>query len=285
MSEPLTSKASQAPGGPGGRAAAVRIRGLRRTFGGRDVLDGLDLDIAQGEFLALLGASGTGKTTLLRIIGALDRHDGGSVLVPESRTVVFQEPRLVPSKRVLANVTVALPRGARTKETGRRALAEVGLDRHEDAWPATLSGGEAQRVALARALIREPELLLLDEPFAALDALTRLRMHELVGELCRRHRPAVLLVTHDVDEAIRLADRVAVLRDGRLASDERITLDHPRDSADPRFAALRTRLLSTLGVHPATPPAAAPEPPPADGPAGGGPRTGSTSLVTKERSA
>ncbi|MFI0720639.1 ATP-binding cassette domain-containing protein [Streptomyces sp. NPDC021224] len=234
---------------PGGRAAAVRIRGLRRTFGARHVLDGLDLDIAQGEFLALLGASGTGKTTLLRILGALDRHDAGTVLVPRSRTVVFQEPRLVPSKKVLGNVTVALPRGPHTRETGRRALAEVGLERHADAWPGTLSGGEAQRVALARALIREPELLLLDEPFAALDALTRLRMHDLVGELCRRHRPAVLLVTHDVDEAIRLADRVAVLRDGRLAVDERIGIDHPRDSADPGFAALRTRLLTELGVH------------------------------------
>ncbi|WP_078862236.1 ABC transporter ATP-binding protein [Streptomyces sp. NRRL F-5123] len=244
---PSPSAAGQEP--PEGSRAAVRIRGLRRTFGARDVLDGLDLDIAQGEFLALLGASGTGKTTLLRILGALDRHDAGTVLVPQSRTVVFQEPRLIPSKRVLRNVTVALPRGPHTRETGRRALAEVGLDRHADAWPGTLSGGEAQRVALARALIREPELLLLDEPFAALDALTRLRMHDLVGELCRRHRPAVLLVTHDVDEAIRLADRVAVLRDGRLAVDERIGIDHPRDSADPGFAALRTRLLTELGVH------------------------------------
>jgi sulfonate transport system ATP-binding protein len=254
MSETLAGADRQqqhgAPGDPaGGSRAAVRIRGLRRTFGTRHVLDGLDLDIAQGEFLALLGASGTGKTTLLRILGALDRHDAGTVLVPETRTVVFQEPRLVPSKKVLANVTVALPRRADTRETGLRALAEVGLDRHAGAWPATLSGGEAQRVALARALIREPELLLLDEPFAALDALTRLRMHDLVGELCRRHRPAVLLVTHDVDEAIRLADRVAVLRDGRLATDERIAIDHPRDSADPGFAALRTRLLTELGVH------------------------------------
>ncbi|SHM84736.1 ABC transporter ATP-binding protein [Actinacidiphila paucisporea] len=250
-----TGRARQAAAGdlPGGSLAAVRIRGLRRTFGARDVLDGLDLDIAQGEFVALLGASGTGKTTLLRILGALDRHDAGTVLVPETRTVVFQEPRLVPSKKVLGNVTVALPRGPHTRETGRRALAEVGLEGHADAWPGTLSGGEAQRVALARALIREPELLLLDEPFAALDALTRLRMHDLVGELCRRHRPAVLLVTHDVDEAIRLADRVAVLRDGRLATDERIAIDHPRDSADPRFAALRTRLLTELGVHRAEP--------------------------------
>ena len=233
----------------GTASVAVHLRGLRRTFGERSVLDGLDLDIPRGEFVALLGASGTGKTTLLRILGGLDRHDEGTVLVPEARTIVFQEPRLVPSKRTLANVTVALPRGGGTRETGLRALTEVGLDSHADAWPATLSGGEAQRVALARALVREPELLLLDEPFAALDALTRLRMQDLVGELCRRHRPAVLLVTHDVDEAIRLADRVAVLRDGKLVTDERITVDHPRESADPAFADLRRRLLADLGVH------------------------------------
>ncbi|MGW4645425.1 ABC transporter ATP-binding protein [Kitasatospora sp. NPDC004289] len=228
---------------------AVHLRGLRRTFGDRSVLDGLDLDLARGEFLALLGASGTGKTTLLRILGALDRHDAGTVLVPEARTIVFQEPRLVPSKKVLANVLVGLPRGAAGRETALRALTEVGLERHAEAWPATLSGGEAQRVALARALVREPELLLLDEPFAALDALTRLRMQDLVGELCRAHRPAVLLVTHDVEEAVRLADRVAVLRDGRLVTDERIPFDHPRDPADPAFADLRRRLLADLGVH------------------------------------
>ncbi|MGW2398459.1 ABC transporter ATP-binding protein [Kitasatospora sp. NPDC001664] len=228
---------------------AVHLRGLRRTFGDRHVLDGLDLDLARGEFLALLGASGTGKTTLLRILGALDRHDAGTVLVPEARTIVFQEPRLVPSKKVLANVLVGLPRGAAGRETALRALTEVGLERHAEAWPATLSGGEAQRVALARALVREPELLLLDEPFAALDALTRLRMQDLVGELCRAHRPAVLLVTHDVEEAVRLADRVAVLRDGKLVTDERIPFDHPRDPADPAFADLRRRLLADLGVH------------------------------------
>ncbi|GAA4987424.1 ABC transporter ATP-binding protein [Kitasatospora paranensis] len=229
---------------------AVHLRGLRRAFGTRAVLDGIDLDIGRGEFLALLGASGTGKTTLLRILAALDRADAGTVLVPPARTVVFQEPRLVPSKRVLGNVTVGLPRGARTIGTARRALAEVGLADHTDAWPATLSGGEAQRVALARALVREPELLLLDEPFAALDALTRLRMQDLVGELCRTHRPAVLLVTHDVDEAIRLADRVAVLRDGALVRDEGVDIARPRDPADPAFTTLRRRLLTDLGVHP-----------------------------------
>ncbi|MFF1488822.1 ABC transporter ATP-binding protein [Streptomyces sp. NPDC058319] len=233
---------------------AVRIRGLRRVFGDRAVLDGLELTIRRGEFVALLGASGSGKTTLLRILGALDRADGGEVLVPRARTVVFQEPRLVPSKKVLANVAVALPRGRATQQRARTALTEVGLDRHADAWPATLSGGEAQRVALARALVRQPELLLLDEPFAALDALTRLKMQDLVGDLCRVHRPAVLLVTHDVDEAVRLADRVCVLRDGRLVTDEPVTVDRPRDPGDPAFASLRRRLLTDLGVHPATTP-------------------------------
>ncbi|WP_406634376.1 ABC transporter ATP-binding protein [Amycolatopsis sp. WGS_07] len=227
-------------------AAAVHLRALERRFGDRAVLDSLDLDIQRGEFFALLGASGSGKTTLLRLLAGLDRADGGTVLVPRVRTVVFQEPRLVPSKRVLANVTVGMPRGG---ATGLEALTEVGLASHANAWPATLSGGEAQRVALARALVREPELLLLDEPFAALDALTRLRMQDLVERLCRVHRPAVLLVTHDVDEAIRLADRIGVLREGRLITDERITLDRPRDPADPAFAALRSRLLADLGVH------------------------------------
>ncbi|GAA2773182.1 hypothetical protein GCM10019017_16630 [Streptomyces showdoensis] len=163
---------------------------------------------------------------------------------------------------MLANVTIGLPRGARTRATGLRALAEVGLERHADAWPATLSGGEAQRAALARALVREPELLLLDEPFAALDALTRLRMQDLVGELCRIHRPAVLLVTHDVDEAIRLADRVAVLREGRLITDEPVAVDRPRDPGDPAFTTLRRRLLADLGVH--TPEPAPAEPAPAE---------------------
>jgi sulfonate transport system ATP-binding protein len=232
-------------------STAVSITGLRRAFGDRAVLDGLDLSIHRGEFVALLGASGSGKTTLLRILGALDGADGGEVLVPEARTIVFQEPRLVPSKKVLGNVTVALPRGQSAR--GLKALSEVGLERHADAWPATLSGGEAQRVALARALVREPELLLLDEPFAALDALTRLKMQDLVGELCRAHRPAVLLVTHDVDEAVRLADRVCVLRDGRLVTDEPVGVDHPRDPGDPAFAALRRRLLADLGVHSRTP--------------------------------
>jgi sulfonate transport system ATP-binding protein len=232
--------------GPPVSAIAVHISELTRRFGDRAVLDNLDLDIRRGEFVALLGASGAGKTTLLRILGGLDQADEGTVLVPQARTIVFQEPRLVPSKRALANVTVGLPRGS--SGLGQRALAEVGLAGHARAWPHTLSGGEAQRVALARALVREPELLLLDEPFAALDALTRLRMQDLVTDLCAAHQPAVLLVTHDVEEAIRLADRVAVLRDGRLITDEQVSAVRPRDAADPVFARLRRKLLADLGV-------------------------------------
>src|SRR6201999_4085553 len=149
---------------------------------------------------------------------------------------------------VWQNVALGL-RGANVEARARAALLEVGLGHRLEAWPHTLSGGEAQRVALARALVREPELLLLDEPFAALDALTRLRMQDLVAGRGGAPRPAVLLVTHDVDEAIRLADRVAVLREGRLITDERVAASRPRDAADPEFTALRRRLLTDLGVR------------------------------------
>ncbi|MGI5169826.1 ABC transporter ATP-binding protein [Spirillospora sp. CA-253888] len=228
---------------------AVRVTGLRKAFGDRTVLDGIDLEIRRGEFFALLGPSGTGKTTLLRVLAGLERPDAGTVLAAPRRTTVYQEPRLVQSRRVLANVTLGLPRSAR--EAGRRALAEVGLAGHERAWPATLSGGEAQRAALARALVREPQVLLLDEPFAALDALTRLQTQDLVAELCARHRPAVVLVTHDVDEALRLADRVAVLRDGAFAADRAVSLPRPHDRDDPAAVELRRSLLAELGVLPA----------------------------------
>ncbi|HEY9410946.1 MAG TPA: ABC transporter ATP-binding protein [Jiangellaceae bacterium] len=221
--------------------AAIRLRGLTKAYGEAVVLDDVDLDLDRGEFVALLGPSGTGKTTLLRILAGLERPDDGEVLVPRRRTTVYQEPRLVQPRRVLGNVTIGLPRTKATRAAARRALDEVGLAAHERFWPATLSGGEAQRVALARALVREPELLLLDEPFAALDALTRLRMQDLVARLYDEHRPAVLLVTHDVDEAIRLAERVVVLRGGRAALDVRVDR-----AADP--AALRDRLLAELGV-------------------------------------
>lgn len=231
-----------------GEPVAVSLRGVRKAFGDKTVLDGVDLEIHRGEFVVLLGPSGTGKTTLLRLLTGLERPDDGKILVPGQRTTVYQEPRLIPSKRVLANVTVGQRRTAENRSRAVRALAEVNLETKARQWPATLSGGEAQRVALARALVREPELLLLDEPFAALDALTRLQMQDLVGDLVARHRPAVLLVTHDVDEAVRLADRVLILNEGRFAVDVDIDLARPRDRTDPESLRYRAAFLAELGV-------------------------------------
>ena len=227
--------------------ASVVARAIGRRFGDRVVLDGVDLVIEPGEFVAILGRSGTGKSTLLRILGGLDPEFTGSADVPDRRSFVFQDPRLLPWKRVSANVRLGL-RDDAGKERATRALAEVGLTDHAGAWPRTLSGGEAQRVALARALVREPELLLLDEPFGALDALTRIKMHALLQDLCHRHQPAVLLVTHDVDEAIVLADRVIVLDDGRVTIDVRVDLPAPRRRGSDEFARLRSELLTALGI-------------------------------------
>ncbi|EFH13487.1 ABC transporter ATP-binding protein [Pseudoroseomonas cervicalis] len=229
-------------------ASPLRVRNLTRCFGENTVLHGLDLDLAPGSFTALLGRSGSGKSTLLRTLAGLDPAPAEAVLdLPRPVSVVFQEPRLLPWKQVWQNVALGLSgRGARERTAA--ALQEVGLGRHLEAFPATLSGGEAQRAALARALVRAPRLLLLDEPFAALDALTRIRMHSLVLELWRHHGPTTLIVTHDVDEAVLLADRVLVLEGGRIAADIAVELPRPRRHADPGFAALRRRLLGELGV-------------------------------------
>ncbi|WP_066362195.1 ABC transporter ATP-binding protein [Herbidospora mongoliensis] len=226
---------------------ATRLSGVARAFGDRVVLDSVDLELRDGEFTALLGRSGSGKSTLLRALAGLDDEVTGKIDVTSSVAVAFQEPRLVPWKRLLANITLGLDAPV---EKAKAALEEVGLTERSDAWPLTLSGGEAQRASLARALVREPELLLLDEPFSALDALTRITIHHLVLELWARHRPAVLLVTHDVDEALLLADRVLVLDEGRIAHDIPITTDRPRHREDPDLVALRTTLLAALGVSP-----------------------------------
>ena len=226
---------------------AARMRAVGRAFGATRVLDRLDLDIVPGEFVALIGRSGSGKSTLLRALAGLDREVTGELAVAGPVAVAFQEPRLVPWKRVWANVALGL-RVDDPRSVARAALDEVGLSARGDAWPLTLSGGEAQRASLARALVREPRLLLLDEPFSALDALTRITMHRLVLDLWARHRPAVLLVTHDVDEALALADRVLVLGDGRIAHSSLINVPRPRDRDHPDLVALRLRLLTELGV-------------------------------------
>ena len=232
VSSPLTS--------PTRPSLAVTVTNLRRAYGGRVVIGKLNLHIERGEFVALLGESGCGKTTLLRALAGLDPIQGGRIVAPRRPAVVFQEHRLLPWDNLWRNVSLGL-QAPDARERAGAALAEVGLGDRLDDWPRNLSGGQAQRVALARALVQQPELLLLDDPFAALDALTRIRMHALVRELVANHRPGVLLVTHDVDEAIALADRILVLRDGAIA------FEHPTKGNGSGSIA-RADLLEELGV-------------------------------------
>jgi sulfonate transport system ATP-binding protein len=249
MATQLRGRVTGGPGRPPLAAArlAVQARGLSRSFGAQPVLDNLDLDIVPGEFVALIGRSGSGKSTLLRALAGLDPEATGEAAVNGTVAIAFQEPRLVPWKRVRANVTLGL-RVPDPVSVADVALAEVGLTDKASAWPLTLSGGEAQRASLARALVREPGLLLLDEPFSALDALTRINVHRLVLRLWERHQPAVLLVTHDVDEAIALADRVVVLTAGQITHSVCIDAARPRDRGSAGLITLRTRLLAELGV-------------------------------------
>ena len=219
---------------------AVVVNNLCRAYGERVVIKNLNLRIERGEFVALLGESGCGKTTLLRALAGLDPIQGGHIAAPRRPAVVFQEHRLLPWDSLWRNVALGLAMPDARKRAAA-ALAEVGLGDRLDDWPRNLSGGQAQRVALARALVQEPELLLLDEPFAALDALTRIRMHGLVRELVAHHRPGVLIVTHDVDEAIALADRILVMRHGAIA------FEH-RTNATSSTSISRSDLLAKLGV-------------------------------------
>jgi sulfonate transport system ATP-binding protein len=226
--------------------SVVTLRGVTRRFGDQDVLRDLDLTIEPGEFVAVIGRSGSGKTTLLRVLAGLDPEADGHVESGARPAVVFQDARLLPWRSALENVVLGL-RADDADERGRRALAEVGLQGREDAWPRQLSGGQRQRVALARGLVRDPDLLLLDEPFSALDALTRASAQGLVTELWQRHRPAVLLVTHDVTEALLLADRVVLIDQGRIVHDERVDLERPRRREDPELVDRSTALLERLG--------------------------------------
>lgn len=235
----------------------ARIRQHNRSFGDTHVLRSIDLDIAQGEFVALLGRSGCGKSTLLRSLAHLDPAPRGEIEVNGRTGVAFQEPRLLPWRTVQQNVALALLNSSEKKQRfqlAENALSEVGLADKRDAWPLQLSGGQAQRVSLARALVSNPALLLLDEPFSALDALTRIEMHQLVIELWRRHSMAILIVTHDVDEAVALADRIVVMDGGRIAHQWEINARRDdRAHTQPEIARLRADLLEALGVQP-TPP-------------------------------
>lgn len=233
---------------PSSSGERLSLRGIGKAFGERTVLHALDLEIPAGQFIALIGASGVGKSTLLRIVAGLEPPTSGRVELhsrhasPDIR-MMFQEDRLMPWRTVLRNVTLGL-RGR--DDEARTLLAAVGLAGRDNDYPVVLSGGQRQRVALARALIHEPELLLLDEPFGALDAITRASMQLLLESLLARRPRTVLLVTHDVEEALVLADRVLLMREGRIARDLFIDRERPRHRGDPELAALKEELLEGL---------------------------------------
>ncbi|MEO0002797.1 MAG: hypothetical protein RLZZ22_489 [Pseudomonadota bacterium] len=230
----------------------LELRQLGKRFGPREVLRHNNLQVAAGEFIAIVGRSGCGKSTLLRLVAGLDQASSGELLIDGARArqrredtrIMFQEARLLPWKRVLDNVALGLPPERRAD--AERVLAQVGLEERLQDWPARLSGGQRQRVALARALVHQPRLLLLDEPLGALDALTRIEMHALIEGLWRRNGFTALLVTHDVQEAVALADRVILIENGEIALDERIDLARPRSRGDAAFAATEKRILDRV---------------------------------------
>ncbi|EJN08181.1 ATP-binding cassette domain-containing protein [Herbaspirillum sp. YR522] len=247
-----------AAGSTGG--IGIALRSLSKSFSGRQVLHQVDLRVEPGEFVAIVGRSGCGKSTLLRLVAQLDGASSGEVIFeqhdavgePEIR-IMFQDSRLLPWKRVLENVALGLPRSAAPQAL--QALRQVGLEQRAGEWPAVLSGGQWQRVALARALVHEPQLLLLDEPLGALDALTRIEMQELIESLWQSRGFTALLVTHDVQEAIALADRVLLIEDGHVALDQRIELERPRSRGQARFAQLEEWILARVLRHPGSEPA------------------------------
>jgi sulfonate transport system ATP-binding protein len=232
----------------------LNIRGLRKSFGDHEVLRGIDLHIPAGQFVAIVGKSGCGKSTLLRLIAGLEKIDGGTISFdetaqPEDVRVMFQEPRLLPWARVLANVEVGLARDRASADAQSRAvhaLTEVGLADRRDQWPSVLSGGQKQRVALARALVSNPRVLAFDEPLGALDALTRISMQRLLERVWRDQGFTAILVTHDVSEAVALADRVLVIEDGRIAHDVTVNVPRPRARGSVDLAGLEGSILRHL---------------------------------------
>jgi sulfonate transport system ATP-binding protein len=240
-----------------GKAVGIHleIRGLQKRFGERLVIENIDLQVREGEFVAIVGRSGCGKSTLLRLIAGLETPTEGKItqdniwiqgLNPAVR-VMFQEPRLLPWQKVSDNV--ALGMDGKTEDIEERTsqiLQQVGLEDYKDEWPAVLSGGQRQRVALARALVSRPRLLLLDEPLGALDALTRIEMQQLIEKLLQKQGTTALLVTHDVEEAVALADRVILLEEGEITLDLPIPLPRPRQRNSTKFVSLAGRILDRI---------------------------------------
>jgi sulfonate transport system ATP-binding protein len=236
--------------------SAARLRGVTKSFGRHEVLCGIDLDIPAGQFVAIVGRSGCGKSTLLRLLAGLDEPTGGSIEIDglsvrwrDRVRLMFQEPRLLPWQRVAANVEVGLshaPGGADRRRQALEAIAQVGLSGRDKEWPAILSGGQKQRVALARALVSHPRILAFDEPLGALDALTRIEMQALIEQVWQDKGFTAVVVTHDVAEAVALADRILVLDEGQVAMDVTVDLPRPRRRGDPQAAAIEGRILDRL---------------------------------------
>ena len=253
----MTNHSSSQPQG-----VRLEVRGVDKRYGARSVLHKADLVIEPGEFVAIVGRSGCGKSTLLRLVAGLESVSGGTIRIDgegvsglsDTTRIMFQDSRLLPWKRVADNVALGLPPAQRGAAAD--VLARVGLGDRLHEWPACLSGGQRQRVALARALVHNPRLLLLDEPLGALDALTRIEMHRLIEGLWHSTGFTALLVTHDVQEAVALADRVVLIEDGQIALDQRIDLPRPRVHGDAAFAQLEKRILDRVLQKPDPEPAA-----------------------------
>ncbi|MDR6235610.1 aliphatic sulfonates ABC transporter ATP-binding protein [Pseudomonas oryzihabitans] len=244
---------------PLARGIALKLQQVVKKFGERTVLHGIDLNIPAGQFVAVVGRSGCGKSTLLRLVAGLDQASDGDLLGQdeplaqhrEDTRLMFQDARLLPWKRIIDNVGLGLKGDWKPKAL--EALEAVGLADRAGEWPSALSGGQKQRVALARALIHQPRLLLLDEPLGALDALTRIEMQQLIERLWQRHGFTVLLVTHDVGEAVALADRVVLIEDGHVGLDLDVNLPRPRAAGDANLARLEAEVLARVLQQPLNP--------------------------------
>jgi sulfonate transport system ATP-binding protein len=255
--EGAPAQTAATPAKPAGdQGVRLEIRGLSKRYGTRQVLHNTELVIEPGEFVAIVGRSGCGKSTLLRLVAGLEAATEGVIELDGKAVsglngdirVMFQDSRLLPWRRVIDNVALGLPPGS--ESAAADVLAQVGLKDRQSEWPARLSGGQRQRVSLARALVHNPRLLLLDEPLGALDALTRIEMHQLIEGLWQRSGFTALLVTHDVQEAVALADRVILIEDGRIALDERIPLERPRQRSNPLFGRLEKKILDRVLQQP-----------------------------------
>lgn len=235
-----------------GQGIHLKILDLTKNFGSVSVLKSVNLEVEPGQFVAIVGRSGCGKSTLLRLVAGLETPSEGGVLLDgepvrkHSRTVrvMFQDARLLPWKHVIENVGLGLENDWRSK--AEWALEQVGLKERARDWPAVLSGGQRQRVALARALVSQPRLLVLDEPLGALDALTRIEMQRLIEQLWQEQQFTSLLVTHDVEEAVALADRVVLIEAGQIALDISVTLPRPRQRGNAQFAQIKERVLERV---------------------------------------